>query len=218
MIAAKIVLAVCIGCLLFVSYVYFSARAPGTEGISVDDYTSLDVLRQAQTGDLIFLSGDSLNERFIRWVTGGAYSHVGILVRELDNTTGLEEVYVWEADLGQKHRSGPRSILLRDKLAHYKGLRVGGWRRCVSELNTEDVMNVVNKYINCEMDMVMTSWIFSYRPKSPGDSLPKVFCSELVALTLQDLNVIPSDRRAVTFSPKDLEDIEGYELLQNFVF
>src|SRR5208282_263652 len=116
----------------------------------------------------------------------------------------LEEIYVWEADLGQRHRSGARVVLLRDKLSRYKGLRIGGWKRCLRSINLDDAMKVVNKYITYEMDRLMMSWLTSKRHESDR----RVFCSELIALTLQEMNLLSRKKQAVTYSPKDLQVVQ----------
>jgi hypothetical protein len=176
--------------------------------------TPLDKLFEyAKTGDLVFLSGDTYAERIIRWLTSSPFSHVGMLLRSnVDN-----QLYIWEADIGQGFREGPRLMLLTDKFKRYKGLKICGWKRLTDygvlqryaskrPPTIDDVESILERYVNYGMDTWMISWILStdegsWSSRETGD----VFCSELISLTMQDLGMIREGTILAKYSPGDID-------------
>jgi len=172
---------------------FFDVSAPY---ISVES-----VVRQANTGDVVLLGGDTIGERGIRWITGCPFSHVAMVIRERG------EVYLWEADLGQKTRDGPRVIRLIDKLALYSGFRVGGWKQLRNDQrpSEQDVLRCVEKMKTLEFDNVMLTWFVTYvYPLYALFKSPRtVFCTELIIMTMQYLNMMSRDKIPAAFSPAD---------------
>jgi len=186
---------------------------PRIENLKVS-VTKDDILSQVDNGDLVFLSGRTFAEKAIKLWTGSYVSHVGLIVREVDNETGESIPYIFEADYGGGHKDGIRLMKLKDKLDRYKGDKIGGWRRWKGRRPTiEQMLSIVGKYTsqNYTMDPSMLCWIFSNRPegmmyrmfRKPGDKT--IFCSELVIMCLRELKMIQSDEKIPTwYSPNTL--------------
>jgi hypothetical protein len=159
-------------------------------------------INEADNGDLIFFCGDSRGERSCRWITNSMYSHVGLIFREInteihptDTDFNLNSLYIWESDLGQKSKEGPRVIKLVDKLKNYHGQPYFMWRKlkCDDKCRptTKNILEVVHKYKDYKFDDLMFSWFVG-----GGGILYDmikyenyVFCSELIAMTLQADNI-----------------------------
>lgn len=148
-------------------------------------------MNAADNGDLVFFCGDSTGERSCRWVSGSMYSHVGLLFKEPCPKTNKDILYIWESDLGQKTKEGPRVMKFVDKLEKYHGQPYFAWRKLVCydkyKPTTEKILKVIDKYKNYKFDDKMLTWFFGgggifYNLLKDDKSF---FCSELVAKTLQ---------------------------------
>jgi hypothetical protein len=183
-----------------------------------------NLMQNAKNGDLLFMAGNSRGEKSVRWASGSIFSHCGLLFRENHPETGEDILYIWEADLGQRSKDGPRVMKVEDKIKYYHGFPYMMWRsletkeiggKKQSRPSTEDIGKCVKKYGDYDFDDRMYTWIFSN-----SDTLhnifkneDKIFCSELVAMTLQDLNILKRTEKPSWFSPgtfaEGLSDIEG---------
>ncbi len=152
-------------------------------------------LQNARTGDLLFLSGKTHGENIIKWYTECPFSHIGLLI-STDN-----QIYIWESDIGQQSKDGCRIINLENKLEKWKGYKIAAWKRLISdtseEIDEKDLLTTINKHIDKTIDSSCLSYFFNTCKKEK-----EVFCSELIALSLQDLNIISGKRNACTFSPE----------------
>ncbi len=212
--------------LCFVLILWFGGCAflvPTLEISKIDAITVDNLLNKVQNGDLIFLAGKSQGERAIRFFHSSYYSHMGMIfvdernaVKDANGNVPVEnKIFIWEADLGQGSRSGPRVMKLADKLKRWKGEKIGMWKRYINETrpSTKDILSVVQLYLSSKihMDLSMVSWFFARWPKSAlfkyfkmgdGDG-ENVFCSELMVATLQKLDIIDSDKHPSWYSPED---------------
>lgn len=161
------------------------------------------VLAEAKTGDAILMAGHSPGERVMKSCTRSIFSHIGLLLREDD------VVYVWDADMGQGIRDGPRLMKLSDKLARYKGFKHAAYipLTCSERPTEAKMLEVISRYENLDMDPNVWAWWAAHSPtsalfnrlKNPS----KVFCSELAAMTLQDLGVMRHEHIPAWYSPGD---------------
>lgn len=162
-------------------------------------YSLSDVLAYAQTGDLIFLSGKTFGEKCIKWALDSDFSHLALVVRTDDN------LYLYEADIGQRWRTGVRLIDFKKKLERYKGWKVGVWQRLYG--NPIDVQ-ILQKSIESNISKKIDTNTFTYwtsRFPSIAKALKKddtVYCTELVASTLQDVGVMKKDKTPYSFDPE----------------
>ncbi len=214
-------------CLLFLSWfaiIFFTA--PNIETYISKNNVSLtqldDLVNTADNGDLIFLAGDTFSERSIRRYHGSFYSHCCIIFRDKDESVeGKGEIvpYVFESDMGQGYRDGPRVMRLTDKLSRWKGLKYGLWKRyspLKDRPSSEDIRRVAQNFLKYNFDKSMVSWIFSGYPESalflyfkPPKTL---FCSELVALALQNLGIIEKDHSPTWYTPENFASGKGVVL------
>jgi hypothetical protein len=167
-------------------------------------YSSSNPLDELNTGDLIFFSGKSMSESVIKLVTFYEFSHVGMIVKDDGET------YIWEADIGQGRKEGPRLIKLLDKLEAWKkrGYLTMGVRKRLSSLGTSDIIPSIKEVFDWEMSF--SPWIFSHEETSKG----KIFCSSLVAKTLNDIG--DDIGNPYYHTPATLSKIEGYSNMEYF--
>lgn len=160
-------------------------------------------LSNANNGDLIFLCGNTRGEKSCRWWSNSIYSHVGMLFREIHSETNEDILYIWESDLGQGSKDGPRLLKLTDKLKRYHGYPYLMWKQLIcsneNKPSTENIMKVVHKFKEYEFDNYMLSWISSiFKRKN------YMFCSELIAETLTDENIkiLNKEKYSYEYSPE----------------
>lgn len=135
-------------------------------------------------GDIIFFSGSTSSEKTIKFYTGCPFSHVSLLFKEDDI------IYVWEADMGQGYKSGPRVMKLEDKFSRWKGDRISALKKWLGKRpSTKEILEVIGRHVKKDMDPNMVSWMF---PKFSHLLREKnqVFCSELLAMSLIELGMI----------------------------
>jgi hypothetical protein len=211
-----IILAIGLIYLFWVVWVYLNVKTPSPSGQILD-------INSLKTGDLIFISGQTHGEKMIKWITGSEWSHVALIIKEDDDLSGSKMLFVWEADIGRGYKDGPRIVKLSDKLhliktlPQYKTDQVIGVRRISRHLNPEKVMKSVKKYLYKKMDYNMSKWAVSNTPLyyifSDNN---KIFCSEAVALVLQDVGVLNKEERAASYSPESFITIDGYSPIEYY--
>ncbi|ADB04178.1 peptidoglycan peptidase [Cannes 8 virus] len=143
-----------------------------------------------KTGDVLLLSGKTFPERIICFLTSCEFSHCAMVVKK-DG-----KVWLWEADIGQGKKKGPRLIEFGQKLQRYKGYRTAAIVRINEELPVSDFLKAAEKHFERPMDDVMFSYFFGRNKKDDS-----VFCSELVASTLRDSGRIKSGETCKGISP-----------------
>lgn len=178
------------------------------------------LLKDAGNGDLIFFSGNTRGEKTCKWCTNSAFSHVGLLFREEHPTTGEDILYIWDSDMGQKARDGARVMRLQDKMDRYKGDKIGAYKPLLGERpSTSEILQVIKNLGLKDFDEKILTWWVAEKRKL-YDMIKKedeMFCSELVAATLQSLNILKKNKLPAWYSPGNFEkgtlDFEkGYSL------
>lgn len=194
-----VVLFVCILFLALMATINFSSPSP--ENFSKTIVEVDDILDYVDNGDLLLFTGNTMMEKMVRWHTSTPFSHVAMVVKEKSGTKKSGEpkykLFLWEADLGQGYKAGPRVIPLKTKLKRYGGLRIGGWRKLdeskVTRPTSEQIMQASDKYFGSksapyELEQNYLKWFLGFKPD--GRTSRKIFCSELVQLTLEDLGML----------------------------
>lgn len=189
------------------------------EGLTL---TKEELLKTVDNGDLIFLAGETQGEKTIRFFHNSYYSHMCLVFRDgvensVDGANTLENtIFVWESDLGQRYKDGPRVMRLSEKLDRWKGMKIGMIKKYIppdalgmDRPRTADILSIAQSYLseNIDMDISMASWFFSRWPDSFLFGLvkdgKKVFCSELIADTFQKLGIMSRKRHPAWYSPED---------------
>lgn len=158
------------------------------------------VVPSYRTGDLLFLSGKTYAEGFIKWYMNFPFSHVAMVIVENDI------VYLWEADMGQQTKKGARVIELSKKKQLWKGWRIGGYCRYKGpDIHADDIDPIVFKYINYDIDTKLLSYFFGQNSQKK-----EMFCSQLIAQTFIDLGIFKGDTVATNYSPKRLSTMSTH--------
>lgn len=192
----------------FVLLVCIYLCSPGVEKYKhkIDIKNLKDIIDRMDTGDLIFLCGKTYYEKAIRWVTGCRVSHVGMVVRLPGNTN--DSVMLWEADVGQGEKKGPRLIPLVNKIKKYKGERVGAWIKlhAAQPLYKDDILNIIKLHKNKGMQDKSYTWLLSNFPESRIYNMvkdeDKISCSELIADTYQRLAIMTGEHVPSYYTPR----------------
>nr|QBK86261.1 MAG: permuted papain-like amidase [Marseillevirus LCMAC102] len=220
--------------IILLTYLYIQLTAPDLKKyvrrnaltwLSVDD-----VFQKIENGDIILMAGNTVGERTCRKFADSVFSHVGLLFREIHPETGVDIVYIWDCDLGQKSKEGVRVMPLRDKLRRYKGYRIAALKKLVvsspaKRPTQEDIIGVFPKYVEKKFDnKILSWWVANWgwmydKVKNPNT----MFCSELVAATLQDLGILKKNKVSAWYHPGNFDratlDLEsGYSYKSTFFF
>ncbi len=166
------------------------------------------VVSEADNGDILLWS---TNSKIIQYVSNSPFTHISLLFRK------NKCLYCWEADLGQKRRSGPRIIPLQDKMDRYKGVPLVGWKPLVrgDRPSSKRLMKIISSFAEYKMDVCAIRWCLSRllaaTPCGGGGAqklfsargVNRVICSELVAETLQQAGILQLDPPASQYAPGD---------------
>ena len=214
-----------IGCIIFILYLVVSILSMP----SIQQYVtthrnnllwiSLDkIFSEANNGDVLLWSS---NTKHIQYASDCPFTHICIVFRDYEKgLSGTQCLYCWEADLGQKYRSGPRIIRLRDKLKYYKGSSIMGWKPLFKGVRptSDQLLKIVSSYLDYTMDIYYIRWFISRvlatTPCGGGKlqnflrSEQQMFgqiicCSELIAETLQQIGILKHDPPASQYTPAD---------------
>ena len=192
--------------LVYLAVVWYICKMAPSPSPSMQPISKEELLDQAQTGDLLFFSGDTVGEKVVKWWTKCQWSHVGMVFRS------GSAVLLWEVDVGQTPREGPRVIKLDEKMDRYGGVKVGGWKKRDVPLDNKALTTAMAPLLGKKMDTVMSKWMFANVPSVYKllKSDNKIFCSEGMCETLKNIGDIPEDVVCGGMSPKDFVDIPGY--------
>ncbi len=273
--------------LIILIYITIQCKAPNIEKyiLGKNPFPDADnVFKYADNGDIILMSGDTRGDRICKWFSNTIFSHVGILFRENHPKTGENVLYIWDCDIGQRSREGPRVMRLDNKLKYYKGFKIAGWKKLItlnfpfrtdaSRPRLERILKIVSEYTpmlpkpfndsskGIESDEIKSNGTESegidsegielehslnQRPVGNSDGIEfdnkmmtwwvadfpvlyniikntrTMFCSEMVASTLQDLNILKRDRPAAWYHPGDFHTgrlflREGYSYGETMFF
>jgi hypothetical protein len=187
-----------------------------------------EALATAATGDIWLFRGRSLADRAIQTMTNSPVNHVGMCVA-LDDMPPL----LWHAELGrslpdawtgERHR-GVQLHKLEDAVATWDdkyGQRA--WVRRMDPAVTRDMedrlIQTIDKYDGKPFPTtpgLMRSWVTG-RVRRRAASRETIYCAELVAVTMQNMGLLPGKRPMSWYDPgkfwsgDDLELLEPYTL------
>jgi hypothetical protein len=202
--------------------VNFSWQAATQDPVMLPNKPYVQMRDQLKTGDLILFSGRSFAARLVRGLTGSRWSHVGLVVRlpEMPQTPLL-----WEATLASKVHDitegkpfdGVQLVALDDRIASYQGLvavrrlqhvQTDAQARAhlellIDEWRAKPYRNFIRQHISA---WVRGDEALSFRRGG--------FCSELVAEVYRRWSLLPEDRPAHHYVPRDFGCERGVPLLR----
>ncbi|MDB4769342.1 hypothetical protein OAG24_00105 [bacterium] len=187
--------------------------------IKTGDISLSELAKIADNGDLIFLSGSTVSEKFCKKLINSPFSHVGFLFRELHPETGENILYIWDSDIGQKCKEGTRVMPLKQKLIQYKGQKVGGFKQLNGKRpELKDILDIIPLHLSKNFDSkFLWSWITSYSPHQNSNK-KNVFCSELIASTLQNLGIMKDIYPAASYHPGDFLEEKNLYLQDGYSY
>ena len=161
---------------------------------------------KADTGDLLFMSGTGLGENLLKNAMNFPFSHVAMIIKEND------DIYLWEADMGQRKKDGARLINMKDKLKYYKGNKIVAWKPMKEGTPRPDAKKLsecVKKYSSLGMEKTFLRWFAADSPDSfvykflASFEKNNTFCSELIAKTLIDMELQSPQKHPASLGPND---------------
>lgn len=157
-------------------------------------YKVRDLMR---TGDVIAFGGKDIFAKLVRKITGGNYSHVGMVVKFDDLEFG-DRVFILESIT----HKGVVLMLLSSKLLAYNGIGVAWYPLAPKEMPSEtpkDYRNVIRGYLMQQLgknydyrdiQYFVKKFIFRFQKIQNVLNDPnRVICSELVARALQTVHL-----------------------------
>lgn len=176
-------------------------------------------LDATRTGDLWLFRGKTLADRAIQVSTNSPVNHVGMAV-VIDDLPPL----MWHAELGRSlediwsgtHQRGAQLHDLRSAVtqwSHKYGQKV--WFRQLDHPVTREMEEAVLRTI-ARLDgtpfpsttRLALRWLWGQTPKighaeAEPDDPEMAYCAEIVAITFEEMGLLPGDRRASGFDPGD---------------
>lgn len=153
-----------------------------------------------RTGDLLFMPCADSSHDVIKALSNTSLSHCGMVIVPPEDRYGKMEPLLWECDVGQRYRDGPRVVPLMEKLEHYD---LGKQQLMVflpirNEIEFDPLIEYILKAMkDLEFDHSLISYILPFLFPSN-----KVYCSTLLARTLNTMGV--ERLRENMLSPGDL--------------
>lgn len=200
----------------------FSWQAAVRDEVMLPAQPYRSLREQLKTGDLVLFSGRTLSSRLVRIFTGSRWSHIGMVVR-LPDMPGTP--LLWEATRPSKVRDifrgmpadGVQLVPLDDRVLSYEGHVAirrlqgvspdAGRRRCLEQLmdawRDRPYHNFVRRFFGVLLCRDAGS------PFRRGG-----FCSELVAEVYRQWRLLPADRPAHHYVPRDFCHEEGHPQLR----
>jgi hypothetical protein len=184
-----------------------------------------DAVAGAATGDVWLFRGGSLADRAIRAATNSPVNHVGMAVA-IDDLPPL----LWHAELGRslpdvwtgKRQRGVQLHLLADAVRTWRE-RYGqrAWvRQLAGEIGREHedrLMEAIARLDGRPFPSTLglgRQWLRGRLRRS--SSLETVYCAELVAITYQQMGLLPSRRPASWYDPGRFWSGDNIELVPPF--
>ena len=177
---------------------------------------------QLKTGDLVLFSGRTLASRLVRGFTGSRWSHVGLVVRLPDMP---QTPLLWEATRASKVHDvmdgrpfdGVQLVALDDRVVSYPGLvavrRLQGVHTDAdARARLDELIDAwrAKPYRNFARQH-LSAWV---RGEEALAFQRGGFCSELVAEVYRQWRLLPADRPARHYVPRDFSSDAGVPLLR----
>jgi len=180
-----------------------------------------EAIELCRTGDVWLFRGDSGADRAIRGVTNAPVNHVGMAL-VLDDLPPL----MWHAELGQGlpdlwaggHQRGVQLHDLRAAVLQW-GIRYGqrAWLRQLDGEITREIEDAALRTV-ARLDgtpfpstaRLAGRWLRGRGPRlrlgrggeqGAGEELATAYCAEVVAVTYEDMGLLPARRRANWYDP-----------------
>jgi hypothetical protein len=175
-----------------------------------------NIRNELNTGDIILFSGRALFSRIVQIGTRSPWSHIGIVVRF---TTPFDFVALWESDITI---GGVQLTNLSARIKKYKGQVVvrhlEGTSLGINEINIFHAVREelklrpyqVNKFEMIRAAYDKGLWL----AKAQEKDISSLFCSELVAETLQRIGILNPDLSSNEFTPGDFDENAKLDMIR----
>jgi len=166
-----------------------------------------------KTGDIVLFSGNSWASSFIKFFSGSKWSHIGLVVKVDDYDITL----VWESttltDIPDittgSPKKGVQTVPLSSRHKTYDG------KMAVRHLNTSITATMKSNLCTLRKQLMgrpyeqseieLASSLLDFGKFDNKEDLSSLFCSELVAESLQCMGIIPDKYPSNEFTPKDFD-------------
>ena len=179
---------------------------------------------QLKTGDLVLFSGKGAVSRLIQRVTGGPWSHVGLVVRvkELDDAVMLWEsttlTTLPDVDVGRPIR-GVQLVSLSQRLDSYAGDVAIRQLHCPLTFGQRDALAALRHrlarrpYEQRQLELLRSA--LDTFGRDNREDLSSTFCSELVAEAYQAMGLLPEVPKGLPsneYTPMDFAEARADRL------
>lgn len=188
----------------------------------------MDAMDQVQTGDIFLARGRRSISRFIEFVTGSRWSHVGIIIRPSDIGIELEgdPPHLWESTTHKDvpdfyHKEGKTGAMLVDLGKRIESnLKDGDYKvfgfRYLNVERSKELLTAYRHFI--ETTAAETTEFPEYKDMildviknrlMMGAEAKTYYCSELAATTMQSVGLMPLHPVPKSYLPRDFS-ARGY--------
>lgn len=161
-----------------------------------------------KTGDLLFMSCAGSSQDIIKALTNSSLSHCAMIVVPPRDKYPDTPILLWECDVGQRYRPGPRLVPMKEKIERYDMEKEGLMLLLPTkrEIEFEPLLLFI---IECMQEMEFDNTLLSFLIPFVFPS-KYVYCSNIIAKTLNHFGI--EDLSENSISPAQLMNrVVNYE-------
>lgn len=221
------------------SYGYKSCtpkRCPGIDRTQMPAKSLQDILAQAETGDLLLISGNAKSSKAIRWHTGSFWSHVAVVVKDVPPAVWTQygklrsntpvptdaPVYIFDSDYepdgsvdGPVIR--PLETMLKAYIKEYGECVDVAFRKLTApDRRVDQLWQFANEVAGMKYtaQTAMDPNFFKLWAGTVGinnkEDTKRIFCSQLVARAFRKMGLLPKEgKKSGNFMPQDFASPHG---------
>lgn len=188
-------------CLIVVA-IFVTLRYNSCNDDRFRDATVEQCISEAQTGDIVGVAYTSKRARLVRVFTGSMWIHTGIVVRTHDGTP-----WVLEAARYDPETKGMLASPLSEWL-HYNEDHTVAWRKHIGgTISSRKLRRVLAKVRRAKVNLYVVDWLKTMYKTSYDSTVlkrGKYYCSEFVALMMQELSIMGKQYDPSGYKPWEL--------------
>jgi hypothetical protein len=174
-----------------------------------------DIKNKLNTGDLLFLEYNSTYSKLINIFTRTRWSHVSFVYKTKKGIYIIEVTYYKSTNF-----SGLCVIPIDKWFDINQGHKCGFKKLETGKISKQVINKLLKDYKNIRLDLNLIHWlrpIFKKNYSKSNKIKTEYFCSEFIALLLQELGILKCKYTPDSYKPIDLYNLENYSSI-DFIF
>lgn len=156
-----------------------------------------------ETGDLVSCTLPNWSAKVVKLFTRSIWAHTGF-IWNLDDQAYVIEIF-WK-----RKRNGLFITKINDwidRIVKSKGMRLSYRKYNGPKIEDKKIFNIVKKYKKLQVDICIPCWMSSLFqiPYYEDEKIrKKIFCTELIAIIMQELGILRKKYHSSCYSPRKL--------------